>query len=57
MYSVNWRIGIVNNPLTVSVYVQDNSNQGNSPPPGSEFRITDALQMRITDAGDNRITD
>lgn len=53
----NWLT--TDNPLIKGLFIVPFSfGQGDFPPPGSDFRITDAEEKRITDdINDNRITD
>lgn len=50
-------MGIVNNPLTNSVFVDDYNYLSAPTPPGSDERITEAGEIRITEAGEIRITE
>lgn len=54
----NEPIGIINNPVIFSPFVQQYIQGGSPIPPESHFRITDSGVFRITDINDNiRITD
>lgn len=50
-------LGVVENPLTTSLFVATFDEVGFPIPPASAFRITDSGDLRITDSFDKRITD
>lgn len=52
----NGPIGVKDNPLIKSPFIQDWDQGVDFPPPGSDFRITNASEDRVTNAGDKRIT-
>lgn len=52
----NILLGIVNNPLTNSPYVDDFSYLSAPTPPGSEERITSEDDIRLTSEGEIRVT-
>ncbi len=47
----HWGLGLVQNPLTDSLYVLEfNDGSGNIPPPGDEFMITETGIFMITES-------
>lgn len=52
----NFGVNTTENPLLNTPFIQTWQQNDGTPPPGTEFRITNSDEHRVTNDGDTRIT-